>query len=29
MVNDKPQDTGYDELAESILSLNNRNWIRD
>ena len=29
MINDKPVDTAYDELAESLLALNNRNWIRD
>ena len=29
MPNERPQDTGYDELAEQILALNNRNWIAD
>jgi len=29
MVNDKPVDPAYDELAESIMALSNRNWIRD
>lgn len=29
MLNDKPPDPGYDDLAESILALNNRNWIAD
>ena len=28
-INDKPVDTNYDALAESILALSNRNWIRD
>ena len=29
MPNDKPQDTNYDELADNLLQLSNRNWIRD
>jgi len=28
-INEKPIDTNYDALAESILALSNRNWIRD
>lgn len=28
-MNDKPVDHAYDELAENLLSLPNRNWIRD
>lgn len=28
-INDKPVDTSYDELAENVLALSNRNWIRD
>ena len=29
MPNDKPLDTNYDELADNLLQLSNRNWIRD
>ena len=29
MPNDKPVEPGYDELAEQLLALSNRNWIRD
>ena len=29
MIDDKPVDTAYDDLAESLLALPNRNWIRD
>ena len=29
MVNDKPIDPAYDDLAEQLLALSNRNWIRD
>ena len=29
MINDKPVDPAYDDLAETLLSLNNRNWIKD
>ncbi len=29
MINEKPVEPAYDELAEQLLALNNRNWIRD
>lgn len=29
MINDKPVDPAYDDLAEILLALDNRNWIKD
>ena len=29
MINEKPVDPAYDDLAEILLALDNRNWIKD